>query len=83
MSDVDLRAEFARLCAAAPAGEAGGTTYAEKLGLAVERLVGRTRDSRIGIPPRPLSENGLSTADCPFMVSVMTLPHQPSAQGFR
>ena len=83
MSDVDLRAEFAKLCAAAPAGEAGGTAYEEKLGLAVERLVGRTRDSRSGIPARPLHESGLSAADCPFMVSVMTLPYQSSAQGFR
>lgn len=83
MPDVDLRAEFAKLCAAAPAGEAGGTTYEDTLGLAVERLVGRTRDTRAGSPTRPLHEIGFSAADCPFMISVLTLPFQPLAHGLR
>ncbi|MBE7201366.1 MAG: hypothetical protein INR70_26680 [Parafilimonas terrae] len=83
MPDLDLRAEFAKLCADAPAGDAGGTTYEETLGLAVHRLVGRTRDTRAGIPTRPLHQVGASLADCPFMVSVMTLPLERMAQGFR
>jgi hypothetical protein len=72
MPDFDLRAEFANLCASTPAGEAGGTTYEETLGLAVQRLVRRTRDTQAGVPTHPAHEIR-PAADCPFMVSVMTL----------
>ena len=82
MSDFDLRAVFAKMCADAPAGDAGGTAYEETLGLAVERLVGRTRDAQAGLPMRPLHALG-SAADCPFMVSVMTLPFEPMAHSLR
>ena len=82
MSDFDLRAVFAKMCADAPAGEADGTPYEATLGLAVERLVGRTRDSREGLPMRPLHALG-SPADCPFMVSVMTLPFEPMVHSLR
>ncbi|GJE14109.1 MULTISPECIES: hypothetical protein [Methylobacterium] len=83
MPDFDLRAEFAKLCADTPAGEAGGTAYEETLGLAVERLVGRRRDTSAGTPTRPLHAFGSSSADCPFMVSVMTLPFEPVVQSLR
>ncbi|MCJ2052459.1 hypothetical protein [Methylobacterium sp. J-070] len=83
MPNVDLRTEFARLCAAEPSGEADGTTYEEVLGLAVQRLVLRTRDTRCGRAPRPRYEHGSPANDCPFMVSVMTLPFERVPQGLR
>jgi hypothetical protein len=81
MPDLDLRAEFAKLCADAPAGDAGGAAYEETLGLAVQRLVRRTRGHRAGFSTRAVHEAGSPALDCPFMVSVATLSFESFAQG--
>ena len=80
--DLDLRAAFAKLCADAPAGDAGGATYEDTLGLAVQRLVRRTRAPQAGFSTRPLREAGPPETDCPFMVTVTALSFESMTQGF-
>jgi hypothetical protein len=70
---IDLRAEFAKLCAEMPAGDAGETAYEETLGLAVLRLVRRTRGHHAGFSRQQLPEVAPPTMDCPFMMSVTAL----------
>ena len=83
MPVLDLRAEFAKLCADVPAGDAGGTAYEETLGLAVQRLVRRTRGSQASFSTHPWDESGAPAPDCPFMVSVLALSFESLAQNLQ
>ncbi|WP_162559729.1 hypothetical protein [Methylobacterium radiodurans] len=49
--EVDLRAAFARLCAAEPASEAAGEPYGQALGRALGRCFGRPALALRGITP--------------------------------
>lgn len=79
MSDLDLRAEFAKLCADMPAGEADGATYEETLGLAVRRVMSGAHGRRAEALAPASCEADLLAMDCPFMVSVMALSPQSLA----
>ena len=80
MPVLDLRAEFAKLCADVPAGDAGGAAYEETLGLAVQRLVRRTRGSQANFSTQLMDETEAPETDCPFMMSVMALSFESLAQ---
>ena len=79
MPDLDLRAEFAKLCADMPAGEAGDAGYEDTLGLAVQRLVRRTRGHQAGFSTRRMQEAAPPVLDCPFTMSVVALGPEGSA----
>lgn len=81
MPVLDLHAEFAELCADVPAGDAGGAAYEETLGLAVQRLVCRTRGPQPDFSTHPVNGAGSPMLDCPFMMSVMALSATSLAQG--
>jgi hypothetical protein len=83
MPDLDLRAEFAKLCADMPAGEAGEAAYKDTLGLAVQRLVRRTRGHQAGFSTRSMQEAAPPVLDCPFMMSVEVLSSKRSAYNSR
>ena len=83
MPDLDLRAAFAKLCADMPAGEAGEAAYKDTLGLAVQRLVHRTRGHQAGFSTRPMQEAAPPVLDCPFMMSVVALAPARSGHSSR
>jgi hypothetical protein len=78
MPDLDLRAEFAKLCADMPAGDAGEGSYEDTLGLAVHRLVRWTYGHHAGFSTRQVNEVALPALDCPFMMAVAALPFDSS-----
>ena len=80
MPNLDLRAEFAKLCADVPAGDAGGAAYEETLGLAVRRLVRRTRGPQAGCSTHQVDQTETPETVCPFMMSVMALSFESLAQ---
>jgi hypothetical protein len=82
MPGFDLRAEFAKLCADQPAGDADEVAFEETLGLAVQRVLLRTQGQRLGSPTVPPLEGDQPAMNCPFMVSVMALSFQSLAASF-
>jgi hypothetical protein len=79
MPDLDLRAEFAKLCTDMPAGDAAEGSYEDRLGLAVHRLVRRTYGHHAGFSTREVNEVASPALDSPFMMSVAALPFDSSA----
>lgn len=79
MPGLDLRAEFAKLCADMPAGDADGATYEETLGQAVHRVISGGRGHRAEVSTATPYESDPAAIDCPFMVAVMALSAQSLA----
>lgn len=79
MSDLDLLAEFEKLCADLPAGHTGGEAYEDTLSRAVQRLMGRSQSQQAIFSTQAVHETGWPALDCPFMMSVLAMPFESLA----